>query len=410
MVDDFTTRPVAKGPHTATAAVPAPANSDDGPLDGHRYQRLFEQAPWGLFQTTLDGRYLDANQALAQLYGYPSREDLLSALTDIGSQLYADPGRREDFLQAMHAHGVLHDFEARIRRRDGSIIWISENCRVVRDSGGTPLYYEGTVVEITARKVAEQALRDAHALAQRANAAKERFLGLVTHELRTPLHAILGFAELLGQLEAHEMAERDDYVREVRDAGTTLLRTVNRLLDYTRLASSMPAGNAVLVPLESLVNNTIRQITAIPGGKPVGGRGESRVQMRHAADTQPPCVVQADPDLLRRALSELLHNALAHSDPPTPVVVEITQDARETTLAVIDQGRGMSPEDVQALAVPFGTTILQARNRQQGLSLGLPIAQTIAHMLGGRLKLSSSLLNGSTVRIILPTVRSENGK
>lgn len=407
MVDDFTTRPVAKGPHgAAAAAIPVPASNDDGPRDDGRYQRLFEQAPWGLFQTTLDGRYLDANHALAQLYGYSSREELLSALTDIGSQLYADPGRREDFLQAMHSQGVLHDFEARIRRRDGSVIWISENCRVVRDTLGTPLYYEGTVVEITARKKAEQALRDAHALAQRADAAKERFLGLVTHELRTPLHAILGFAELLGQLEAHEMAERDDYVREVRDAGTNLLRTINRLLDYTRLTSSMPTENTALVPLEPLVANAIRQITA----NQAGGRGENRIQMRHAADTQPPCIVQADPDLLRRALSELLHNALAHSDPPTPVVVEITRDARETTLAVIDQGRGMSPEDVQAMTVPFGTAILQARNRQQGLSLGLPIAQTIAHMLGGRLKLSSSLLTGSTVRIILPNAGSENGK
>ncbi|MBB6250679.1 PAS domain-containing sensor histidine kinase [Nitrospirillum iridis] len=359
-----------------------------------RYRRLFEQAPWGLFQTTIDGRYLDANPALARLYGYECREDMLRALTDIGVQLYVDPGRREAFVAEMRSRGVIQGFESRIRRRDGTIIWIAETCREVRDANGHPLYYEGTVEEITARKEAEQALRAANEQAQRANEAKERFLALVTHELRTPLHAILGFGDLIGQLDQEETAERNDYLREITSAGNRLLRTVNRLLDYTRLASGAAATELQLIELEPFIARLVRQL---------GGGRDKRVRVQHAPDTVAPCVLEVDGNLLNRALMELLTNALTYSPPGQPVVVEIGQSLEAVTLRVIDQGRGMSAEELQAAAVPFGSVILQARSRQQGLGLGLPIAQSIACMLGGQLDLSSSLLNGTVATLYLPT-------
>ncbi|MDE1147093.1 MAG: PAS domain-containing sensor histidine kinase [Azospirillaceae bacterium] len=358
-----------------------------------RYRRLFEQAPWGLFQTTIDGRYLDANPALARLYGYECREEMLGALTDIGAQLYVDAGRREAFVAEMRERGVIQGFESRIRRRDGTIIWISENCREVRDAGGQPLYYEGTVEEITTRKEAEQALRAANEKAQRANEAKERFLGLVTHELRTPLHAILGFGDLIAQLDQDEGAERDDYLREITSAGNRLLRTINRLLDYTRLASGSTPTEVQLIELEPFIARTVRQL---------GSDREKRVRVRHDDETTAPCVLEVDGNLLGRALSELLTNALAHAPLDRPVVVEIGQRADGVILRVIDQGGGMSDEELRAASIPFGSVILQARTRQQGLGLGLPIAQSIACMLGGQLDLASSLLNGTVATLRLP--------
>ncbi|WP_083901183.1 PAS domain-containing sensor histidine kinase [Azospirillum sp. B4] len=379
--------------NASTPAVEAGVEADRShPED--RYRRLFEQAPWGLFQTTIDGRYLDANPALARLYGYECREDMLRALTDIGAQLYVDPGRREAFVAEMRSRGVIQGFESRIRRRDGTIIWIAETCREVRDANGQPLYYEGTVEEITARKEVEQALRAANEQAQRANEAKERFLALVTHELRTPLHAILGFGDLIGQLDQDEVAERDDYLREITSAGNRLLRTVNRLLDYTRLASGVAATELQLIELEPFITRLVRQL---------GNGREKRVRIQHDAETTAPCVLEVDGNLLSRALMELLANALAYSPAEQPVVVEIGQRLDAVTLRVIDQGRGMSAEELQAAAVPFGSVILQARSRQQGLGLGLPIAQSIACMLGGQLDLSSSLLNGTIATLNLPT-------
>ncbi|WP_209870449.1 EAL domain-containing protein [Azospirillum soli] len=124
-----------------------------------QYRSIFENAVEGIYQTTVDGRYLRVNPALARIYGYDSPADLTDNLTDIAGQLYVDPGKREAFARAMAERDVVQNFEARVFRRDGSIIWITENARCVRDAGGRIRYYEGTVQDITERKRHEEKIR-----------------------------------------------------------------------------------------------------------------------------------------------------------------------------------------------------------------------------------------------------------
>lgn len=124
-----------------------------------KYRSIFENAVEGIFQTTADGRYLSANPALARMYGYKSPEELIARLTNIARQLYVNPNRRAEFLAALEQHKEVSDFESQVYRSDGSMIWINENARAVRDEQGKLLYYEGIVEDITQRKLAEEALR-----------------------------------------------------------------------------------------------------------------------------------------------------------------------------------------------------------------------------------------------------------
>ena len=123
-----------------------------------KYRSIFENATEGIFQTTPEGKYLSANPALARMYGYDSPGELLAALTDISRQLYVQPDRRHKFTLAMRSDGHIQNFESQIYRRDGTVIWISENARAVHDEvTGELLYYEGMVQDITLRKAAEEA-------------------------------------------------------------------------------------------------------------------------------------------------------------------------------------------------------------------------------------------------------------
>jgi PAS domain S-box-containing protein len=124
-----------------------------------RFRSIFENTVEGIFQTTPDGRYIAANPALARIYGYASPDQLIARLTDIAGQLYVDPARRAVFRCLLEETGIVQGFESQVYRRDGRVIWISENARAVRDSGGALLYYEGTVIDISARKQAEAARR-----------------------------------------------------------------------------------------------------------------------------------------------------------------------------------------------------------------------------------------------------------
>ncbi|MEG4427546.1 MULTISPECIES: adenylate/guanylate cyclase domain-containing protein [unclassified Microcoleus] len=124
-----------------------------------KYHSIVENAMEGIFQSTPSGGYLSANPALAKLYGYDSPEELMSEINNIAQQLYVDPERRLEFVAAMDAENAVSGFESMVCRKDGRRIWVSENVRAVRDSKGNLIYYEGTVSDITERKLAQEALK-----------------------------------------------------------------------------------------------------------------------------------------------------------------------------------------------------------------------------------------------------------
>jgi adenylate cyclase len=120
-----------------------------------KYRRIFENALEGIFQTSTDGKLISANPALAQIYGYDSPEELIASVNDIERQLYVEPNRRQEFFALMEKYGTLSEFESEVYRRDGSIIWISEDARTVFDARGEVLYYQGFAEDITLRRVVD---------------------------------------------------------------------------------------------------------------------------------------------------------------------------------------------------------------------------------------------------------------
>ncbi|MCW6035680.1 PAS domain S-box protein [Spirulina subsalsa FACHB-351] len=125
----------------------------------NKYRTIFENAVEGIFQSSPQGRYLSANPALARIYGYDSPEALIEQVTDLSQEIYVDANSRQHFRNILNQDGSVVAYESQIRRRDGTVRWISENARAVHDETGRLLYYEGTVEDITERKQAEEDLR-----------------------------------------------------------------------------------------------------------------------------------------------------------------------------------------------------------------------------------------------------------
>ncbi|PSN18800.1 hypothetical protein C7271_10615 [filamentous cyanobacterium CCP5] len=123
------------------------------------YRSIFENALEGIFQSSPDGYFINVNPALARIYGYDSPEEMLQSVTNIGEQLYVDSDRRAEFRRLIETQGTVKDFEYRCYCKDGSIIWTQIDARVVTDSTGKVLYYEGIVQDITDRKRREADLK-----------------------------------------------------------------------------------------------------------------------------------------------------------------------------------------------------------------------------------------------------------
>ena len=162
-----------------------------------RYRSLFNNSLEGIFFTTPDGRYLDVNSTLARIYGFATPQELINHFRDIKHQLYVTPDRRDEFVLTLARDNKVIGFESQVRKRNGEIIWISENARAVYDNMGNISYYEGTVMDITARKEAELELEIQRAYFSQLFANSPQAIVIIDTQ-RNVVNCNYGFEQLFG--------------------------------------------------------------------------------------------------------------------------------------------------------------------------------------------------------------------
>ncbi|HET7083256.1 MAG TPA: ATP-binding protein [Rhizomicrobium sp.] len=359
------------------------------------YRAFFDHAVEGIFRTTADGRYLAVNQALADIYGYPTPEALIIGLTDISAQLYADPKRRDEFRALMQAHDVVTNFVSEIHHRSGRRIWISENARAVRDWAGELLCYEGTVEDVTEKFEQERTLRAALRQAEIANKMKAAFLAAMSHELKTPLNAVLGFSEIIRDemLGPVGSASYRDYAADIHQSGARLLAVINDVLDVSRLEGGLLTIEARPENIFDLADAAIKLARTIT-------LDQRKIEIDVPQDAPP---LLADPRRLAQALGNLLANALKF----TPSNGTVRFAARPQAdggmhLMVEDSGIGMAEETIAAALEPFRQLDGTLSRRFEGAGLGLSIAKALAELHGGALKIQSAVGEGTIVTVALP--------
>lgn len=165
------------------------------------YRSLFENMPIGLYRTSLDGRILDANPALVRMFGYPDRDSLLAIKA---VNLYMDPTYEERFQHEIQKQRVISGFEAEFRRYGRSSFWAEDYVRLVYDEAGNPLYYEGSLVDVTERKQAEDKLRRANAALETAHAELQEMFAHEQILARTD-----GMTGLINRRHFFELATRE---------------------------------------------------------------------------------------------------------------------------------------------------------------------------------------------------------
>ena len=272
-----------------------------------KFRNLYKTAMAGLFRSSVDGtEVLAGNPALAQLFGYDAIEELLESFAP--HDAYVQPCRRDDLLAAMRKNGKVDNFEFLGRRHDGSVRNFLLSATLYEEQG----YIEGGILDITDRKKAEEEIAAARDAAEEASLAKSAFLAVMSHEIRSPLNAIIGLIDLTGKSEDHE--KHREYIRLARGSADTLLALVNDILDLSKIESGRFEIERVTFEVRDLAEKIVESQRHLAEDK--------SLNLSLHIDDRVPAVVEGGEGAIRQVLLNLLNNAVKFT-PRGEIVVRL---------------------------------------------------------------------------------------
>ena len=235
--------------------------------------------------------------------------------------------------------------------------------------------------------------------AERASRARGEFLANMTHELRSPLNAVMGFADMLRAETFGPLGDERyrGYADDIYHGGTHLLRVINDLLDFSKAEASKLQLHCELLEAKPLVEDVLKLVRE----QALRGRVELRID-----DLSSLPVINGDELRLRQVLLNLLSNAVKFTPAGGTVTVSGRVDSSgDVIVSVADTGIGMSEQDLKVALEPFGQVEGNYARKFQGTGLGLPIAKHLVELHGGTLVLTSKPNIGTEAMILLPAER-----
>ncbi|WP_306549335.1 ATP-binding protein [Desulfobulbus sp.] len=410
-------KPVAERELAATLAISLHRHAIDQQLKQSRmalaeseakYRRLVEDAPLGIFRTTMDGTSLLANTEMANMLGCASPEEALNTFTDLAHQLYADPGERKNFIDLLQTHGEVRNFEYQGRKKNGEPIWVLMNARLTAASntpGQDGPVIDGFAQDITWRKAIESQLMAANEVLERKveqrtlelqekqkqllHAEKLSAIGKlaasVAHEFNNPLQGILLI--LKGLQKRATMAKEDSQLLQAAiNEGLRIKKLIASLRDFNRPSP----GKKSLIHLEEAIDSVLLLNTydfKTKGITLTVAHGEHLPQ------------IFAVPDQIKQVLLNLLSNAM-DACPPQGCEIDLTtrQEGEYVVLAIKDNGAGIKPDDMEHIFEPFFTT----KSQVKGTGLGLAVVHGIIKEHQGMIDITSQPGQGALCTLRLP--------
>jgi PAS domain S-box-containing protein len=368
-----------------------------------KYRSIFDNAVEGIYQTTLDGRFLSANPRLAKTIGYDSPEQLIAEVTDIGEQLYVDTNQRAELVKKLMQDGFVVNIETLFYKKDKSTIWASQSARIVLDEvTGKPLFIEGTVADISGSKkaMADLARVEAQLMQSQKMEALGNLAGGVAHDFNNLLQIISGLGQLLLMRKSHGDPDYR-YLNEINQAAGRAADLIRRMLTFSRKveAQKVPVNlNEVIKDALSLLERTIPKMISL-----------------RAVLAPDLAIIPADPTQMEQVIMNLAHNAVQAMADAGTLTIE-TENFQVATkyintyleldpgnyvlLKVIDNGHGMDEATRQRIFEPFFTTKALGR----GTGLGLSSVYGIITGHSGRITCYSEPGIGTTFKIFLPVM------
>jgi PAS domain S-box-containing protein len=351
------------------------------------YRSIFENAIDGIYQTTPDGRFITANQAMATMLGFDSAEELMNSVKDINEELYVDSKDRDRVKALIESNTQQTGFEFRLHKKNHEVIWVRANERAVKDKKGRTLYFEGMLENITERKIAEDKLKSQFEELQKTNFELDHFVYSVSHDLRAPLTSVMGLVNI-AELENISPTQKE-YWSMVRKSVVRLDGFIKDILDYS--SNSRTEIRKEKINFSQIIEEVKANFTHNLAFQDL----TMEVTVDDKAD------FYSDTTRIEIILNNLLSNAIKYADRSKPVSrfsIDIKTSLKNVRIVVADNGVGIEKHHLDKIFEMF----YKASSRSQGSGLGLYIAKETVSRLGGTISVTSEPFVHTTFDILIP--------
>lgn len=350
----------------------------------------------GLWDWIIPTGKIVINERWAEIIGYSLEE-----LQPVSIQTWFDFVHPDDLAlsnSALEKHfageTAFYDVEVRMKHKNGSWVWINDRGKVFsRNEKGEPLRASGTHTDITERKMTEANLIAAREQAEEANRAKSTFLANISHDLRTPMNAIIGISGLLLKRNENISDRFREGLQIVNDSGTRLLGLINDLLDLSRIEAQKMEVISSRFPLGDMISDIVKVIDVLIMNKDV---------QFHLETDALNSVVCFDREKLFRVILNLLDNSIKFT-PAGHITLKISGDNNRYLFEVTDTGVGIRDDLIERIFDPFFQTDSAINGKRAGSGLGLALCKSMVELMGGIIEAESRHGSGSTMRFYLPS-------
>ncbi len=350
---------------------------------------LIESNIDAIMTTDPSGIITDVNKQMEALTGC-TRDELIGAPF---KNYFTDPERAEASIKQVLSQKKVANYELTARARDGKETVVSYNATTFYDRDRKLQGVFAAARDVTERKRLDQVLQEknvelesAKSVAEKANLAKSDFLSGMSHELRSPLNAILGFAQLMESDSPPPRPSQKENIAQILQAGWHLLKLINEILDLAKIES----GKVSMSPEPVSLAEVMRDCQAIM---------ESQAQQRGIRITFPQVdttwFVHADQTRVKQVLINLLSNAIKYNREQGAVEVKCTASTPgRIRVSIRDTGAGLPPEELAQLFQPFNR-LRQEAGDEEGTGIGLVVAKRLVELMGGEIGVESTVGTGS---------------
>jgi PAS domain S-box-containing protein len=343
-----------------------------------QYRDLYQEAPNAYLSCGVDGIIKRANRSAAELLGYRRGELVGRPMADLYAGTPDGRAKAQVIFQRFLAGEEIRAQELELQRADGSKVWVSLSIRPIRDKEGKVVASRSEIVDITEHKKLDQ--------------LKDDFIGLVSHELRSPLTVIMGAINtVLSEGDYLSEEETRQLLKDAALESETLSHLLGNLLELSRAQAERLVLHAEAIDVKRVVQEAIEGVQ----------RQYSTHQFVVSVPPELP-PVYADPLRLERILYNLLENAVKYSPRGEEIKVSVRPDREQLVIGVSDRGVGISPADQARLFAPFQRLEESRPGGTRGVGLGLLVCQRLVEAHGGRIWVESAPGRGSTFFFTLP--------